>query len=91
MDDTANWKEGKSYHKHTVKTFHRKKGPKDGTGWYARVSEHDKDDATFEEFWSKLGEDKANNEMQCVFKSLSQPTHPSFVLYTALEIDRGLA
>ena len=71
MDDTTNWTEGKSYHKHTVKTFHRKKGPKDGTGWYARVSEHDKDDATFEEFWNKLGEDKANNEMQCVMSNFS--------------------
>ena len=67
MDETASWKQGKSYHHHLVKTFHRKKGPKDGTAWYARVSEHDKEDATFEEFWNKLGLNKAENEMQYVF------------------------
>ncbi|KAI1794613.1 hypothetical protein LXA43DRAFT_114317 [Ganoderma leucocontextum] len=66
LDEAESWKQGKSYHHHTVKTFHRKKGPKDGAAWYARVSEHDKEDATFEEFWSKLGENKAENEMQYV-------------------------
>ncbi|KAH9945886.1 uncharacterized protein BXZ73DRAFT_37246 [Epithele typhae] len=66
IDSTATWKQGKSYQKNTVKTFHRPKGPKDGTAWYARVSEHSKEDATFDEFWSKLGQDKAENEMQFI-------------------------
>ncbi|TBU35710.1 hypothetical protein BD311DRAFT_11689 [Dichomitus squalens] len=66
LDDTANWKHGKSFHKNTVKTLSRKKGPKDGAAWHARVSEHDKDEVTFEEFWDKLGKDKANNEMQYI-------------------------
>ncbi|KAI0707618.1 hypothetical protein C8Q76DRAFT_628199 [Earliella scabrosa] len=66
LDNTASWKQGKTYQKNTVKTFHRSKGPKDGAGWYARVSEHTKEDATFEEFWSKLGVDKAENEMQFI-------------------------
>ncbi|TBU49134.1 hypothetical protein BD309DRAFT_852382, partial [Dichomitus squalens] len=66
LNDTANWKHGKSFHKNTVKTLSRKKGPKDGAAWHARVSEHDKDEVTFEEFWDKLGKDKANNEMQYI-------------------------
>ena len=66
LDSTATWKQGKTYQKNTVKTFHRSKGPKDGAAWYCRVSEHTKDDATFDEFWSKLGVDKAENEMQYV-------------------------
>ena len=71
MEETASWKQGKSYHHNLVKTSHRKKGPKDGAAWYARVSEHDKEDATFEEFWNKLGEDKAENEMQYVVVKFS--------------------
>ena len=58
------WKQGKTYQHNKVKTFSRSKGPKDGAGWYCRVSEHTKEDATFDEFWSKLGENKAENEMQ---------------------------
>ena len=71
LDTTANWKQGKAYHKNTVKTFYRSKGPKDGAAWHCRVSEHSKEDATFEEFWNKLGENKAENEMQCVLSGLS--------------------
>ncbi|RPD66414.1 hypothetical protein L226DRAFT_542957 [Lentinus tigrinus ALCF2SS1-7] len=66
LDSTATWKQGKTYQKNTVKTFHRSKGPKDGAAWYARVSEHTKEDATFDEFWSKLGVNKAENELQFI-------------------------
>ena len=66
LDSTTAWKQGKTYQKNTVKTFSRSKGPKDGTAWYCRVSEHTKDEATFDEFWGKLGLNKAENEMQCV-------------------------
>ncbi|CDO73542.1 hypothetical protein BN946_scf185014.g12 [Trametes cinnabarina] len=66
LESTTSWKQGKAYQHGKVKTFSRAKGPKDGAGWYARVSEHSKDDATFEEFWSKLGENKAENEMQYI-------------------------
>ncbi|KAI0372923.1 hypothetical protein BV20DRAFT_963358 [Pilatotrama ljubarskyi] len=64
LEGTSSWKQGKSYQHNKVKTYSRAKGPKDGAGWYARVSEHPKEDATFDEFWSKLGENKAENEMQ---------------------------
>ncbi|KZT71301.1 hypothetical protein DAEQUDRAFT_124314 [Daedalea quercina L-15889] len=65
LDSTNSWKHGKTYHK-VVKTSSRPKGPQDGAPWHCRVSEHTPEDATFDEFWSKLGEDKANNEMQYV-------------------------
>ncbi len=52
-----------------MKTFSRPKGSKDGAGWHLRVSEHTKEDATFDEFWSKLGLNKAENEMQYVVNS----------------------
>lgn len=66
LDSTTSWKQGKSYQKNTVKTSSRSKGAKDGASWYCRVSSHAKEEATFEEFWSKLGQDKAENEMQYV-------------------------
>ncbi|OJT09113.1 hypothetical protein TRAPUB_14440 [Trametes pubescens] len=64
LESTSSWKQGKVYQHNTVKTSSRSKGPKDGAGWYCRVSEHAKEDATFEQFWSKLGQNKAENEMQ---------------------------
>ncbi|KAH9901552.1 hypothetical protein C8Q73DRAFT_249431 [Cubamyces lactineus] len=66
LESTMSWKQGKAYQHNKVKTFSRSKGPRDGAGWYCRVSEHTKEDATFEEFWSKLGENKAENEMQFI-------------------------
>ena len=70
LESTATWKKGKSYQKNTVRTCSRPKGPKDGTAWYCRVSEHGPEDATFDEFWAKLGQDKAENEMQYVVVSV---------------------
>ncbi|TFK55064.1 hypothetical protein OE88DRAFT_1732340 [Heliocybe sulcata] len=66
LESTKSWKQGKSYFNNTVKTFSRPKGPHDGAGWYCRVSEHTADDATFDEFWSKLGNDKPENEMKFI-------------------------
>ncbi|OAX36596.1 hypothetical protein K503DRAFT_784230 [Rhizopogon vinicolor AM-OR11-026] len=34
----------------------------DGAAWHGRISKHIKEDATFDEFWSKLGVNKAENE-----------------------------
>ncbi|EPS93319.1 hypothetical protein FOMPIDRAFT_1136399 [Fomitopsis schrenkii] len=65
LESTKSWKQGKTFNK-VVKTSSRPKGPQDGAPWHSRVSEHAPEDATFDEFWSKLGEDKANNEMQYV-------------------------
>ncbi len=66
IETTTSWKEGKSYSKHTVRTFSRPKLQGDGAAWHCRVSEHGSEDATFDEFWSKLGVNKAENEKQCV-------------------------
>ncbi|KAH9843203.1 uncharacterized protein C8Q71DRAFT_698534 [Rhodofomes roseus] len=66
LESTKSWKHGKAFHKGLVKTCSRPKGPRDGAPWHCRISEHAPEDATFDEFWSKLGEDKANNEMQYV-------------------------
>ncbi|KAI0647321.1 hypothetical protein C8Q79DRAFT_620280 [Trametes meyenii] len=66
LETTPSWKQGKAYQHNTVKTFHRAKGPKDGTAWFGRVSEHTKEDATFDEFWSRLGENKAENEKEYI-------------------------
>jgi len=66
LESTKKWKEGKSYFKSIVKTFSQHKGPNDGAGWYCRVSEHTAEDATFDEFWSKLGVNKAENEMKFI-------------------------
>jgi len=65
LQTTDSWKKGKLYHK-TVQTYSRAKGPNDGAPWHARVSVHAKEDATFDEFWSKLGQNKAENEKEFI-------------------------
>ncbi|KAH9948969.1 hypothetical protein B0H21DRAFT_730952 [Amylocystis lapponica] len=88
LDSTTSWKQGKSFQKNTVKTLSRHKGPEDGAPWHCRVSEHTAQDATFDEFWSKLGVDKAENEKQYIpnikkvtlVKQLS-PTQSVWTLY----------
>jgi hypothetical protein len=64
LEERKSWKQGKSYHKNSVKTFSRPKGPRDGAAWHSRVSEHTSEEATFDEFWSKLGINKAINEKE---------------------------
>ncbi|KAJ7343318.1 hypothetical protein DFH08DRAFT_872354 [Mycena albidolilacea] len=65
LESTSSWKEGKTFHKQ-VKTLHRAKGSEDGAAWHARVSIHKPAEATFTQMWSKLGEDKALNEMKFI-------------------------
>ncbi|EIN07161.1 hypothetical protein PUNSTDRAFT_104692 [Punctularia strigosozonata HHB-11173 SS5] len=62
LDSTGSWKPGKSFYHGTVKTISRPKEAGDGAPWHGRISEHTREDATFDEFWSKLGVDKAENE-----------------------------
>jgi len=69
LESTSSWKEGKSFNKKTTRTFSRPRSEDKEhreAGWYCRVSQHTSDDATFDQFWSKLGENKAVNEMQFV-------------------------
>lgn len=63
---TDSWRKGKTFAKGKVLTLHRPPGYGDESSWYCRVSRHDKEDATFDEFWSKLGVNKAENEKQFV-------------------------
>lgn len=79
LESTNSWKEGKSFHKKTVKTFSRPKGPGDGAGWHCRLSEHHTDDATFDEFWGKLGVDHAENEKQCVVLHFTEAVRISLI------------
>ena len=69
LDSTSSWKKGKSFQKKTVQTCSRPKGPQDGAPWHCRRSEHTAADATYDEFWSKLGVNKAENEKECVVRS----------------------
>ncbi|KAG6871449.1 hypothetical protein C0995_004428, partial [Termitomyces sp. Mi166 len=62
---TPTWKQGKTYHIN-VKTCHRPKGPADGAPWHCRISEHPPTEATFDQLWDKLGEDKALNEKEFI-------------------------
>ncbi|CCM04719.1 uncharacterized protein FIBRA_06907 [Fibroporia radiculosa] len=88
LDSTPSWKQGKTYQKGIVKTCSRPKGPQDGAPWHCRLSEHTPEDATFDEFWSKLGVDKAQNEMQYIpdikkvtLVSQISPTQAVWTLY----------
>jgi len=64
LDASKGWKKGKAYQKNTVQTCSRPKGPGDGAPWYCRVSEHAAAEATFDEFWSKIGVNHAENEKE---------------------------
>ncbi|KAF7363586.1 DUF3074 domain-containing protein [Mycena sanguinolenta] len=65
LESSSSWKAGKTYHKQ-VKTYSHPKGPEDGAPWHSRVSIHKPEEATFSQMWSKLGEDKATNEMKFI-------------------------
>ncbi|KAI0797597.1 hypothetical protein C8Q75DRAFT_738930 [Abortiporus biennis] len=65
IESTKSWKQGKT-HEHVVKTFSDSKHRVDGVGWHCRLSEHTSEDATFEEFWSGLGVNKAENEKEFI-------------------------
>ncbi|KAJ7685350.1 hypothetical protein DFH06DRAFT_1313662 [Mycena polygramma] len=64
LESTSSWKEGKTHKQ--VKTYSRAKGPEDGAAWHARVSVHKPEEATFNQLWSKLGQDKALNEKEFI-------------------------
>ncbi|KIJ69332.1 hypothetical protein HYDPIDRAFT_80133, partial [Hydnomerulius pinastri MD-312] len=66
LASSVSWKKGKTFTKGNVLTLSAPKGPADGAPWHCRVSEHTKEDATFDEFWSKLGVNKAENEKEYV-------------------------
>ncbi|KNZ73774.1 hypothetical protein J132_09676 [Termitomyces sp. J132] len=65
IESTSTWKQGKTYHIN-VKTCHRPKSPADGAPWHCRISEHPPAEATFDQLWAKLGEDKALNEKEFI-------------------------
>jgi len=61
-----NWKQGKVYKK-VVKTSTYSPNPKGGnvgTKWACRFSEHAREEGTFDDFWNRLGMNKAENEMR---------------------------
>lgn len=87
LETTDKWTQGKTFHK-TVKTCSRTKFKGETANWHCRISEHGPEDGTFEEFWSRLAGDKAENEVNYVdvvekailVKQLS-PTQTIWVMY----------
>ena len=65
LETTVNWKQGKTFYK-VVKTYSRSKFRGEVANWHCRVSEHGPEEATFDEFWEKLGVNKGENEVKCV-------------------------
>ncbi|KAI9466168.1 hypothetical protein BJY52DRAFT_329974 [Lactarius psammicola] len=66
LEASKGWKKGKVYQKNTVRTYARPKGPGDGASWHCRVSEHTEAEATFDEFWSKIGINHSENETEYI-------------------------
>ncbi|KAH9043278.1 hypothetical protein EDB85DRAFT_1914411 [Lactarius pseudohatsudake] len=66
LEASKGWKKGKAYQKNTVRTCSNPKGPGDGASWHCRVSEHTAAEATFDEFWSKIGINHSENEKEYV-------------------------
>ncbi|KIP12281.1 hypothetical protein PHLGIDRAFT_98205 [Phlebiopsis gigantea 11061_1 CR5-6] len=65
LDTTDSWNQGKTYH-NIVKTSSRAKFSGETANWHCRVSEHSPDEATFDDFWSRLAVNKGQNEMKYV-------------------------
>ncbi|KAF8891308.1 hypothetical protein BD779DRAFT_196192 [Infundibulicybe gibba] len=65
LENSAAWKQGKTFHK-TVRTFHHAREAGDGAAWHARVSEHPEGEVSFDRMWDKLGRDKPENEKQFI-------------------------
>jgi hypothetical protein len=63
LEASKGWK-GKANQKKTVRTYSAPKGAGDGAPWHCRVSEHTAAEATFDEFWSKIGVNHAENEKE---------------------------
>lgn len=60
-----NWKLGKTFQKVVKTSTHSLGVTKDGKAkWACRFSEHTSEEGSFDEFWSGLGTNKAENEMQ---------------------------
>ncbi|KAG5341499.1 hypothetical protein C0989_010072 [Termitomyces sp. Mn162] len=79
IESTSTWKQGKTYHIN-VKTCHRPKSPADGAPWHCRISEHPPAEATFDQLWAKLGEDKALNEKESESHTTC-PWHANLLTY----------
>jgi hypothetical protein len=52
---TTSWKRGKIYGKHAVQTSWRGADGPNEFSWHCRVSEHSREEATFDVMWDKLG------------------------------------
>ncbi|KIJ35814.1 hypothetical protein M422DRAFT_98079, partial [Sphaerobolus stellatus SS14] len=70
LSDVENWKQGKTFHgvmkgePYNVTISSKARASGDEAGWHVRRSEHT--DGTFDEFWEKLGHNKATNEKEFV-------------------------
>ncbi|KAH8106798.1 hypothetical protein BXZ70DRAFT_1003701 [Cristinia sonorae] len=88
IESTNSWKQGKTFVHGSVHTLYQPKGTFEPAGWHCRLSEHTPEEATFDDFWTKLGENKAENEKNYVpdikkvtlIKELS-PTQSIWSLY----------
>ncbi|KAF9265577.1 hypothetical protein L218DRAFT_1020417 [Marasmius fiardii PR-910] len=73
IESTSSWKPGKTYHG-VVKTYTGPKKSQDGVPWHCRVSEHTPKEGTFDQFWEKLGNNKAVNEKEYI-PDIQKVTH----------------
>lgn len=68
LDASMLWKKGKTFGE--VETFsYRAREGQEFVTWHCRVSEHRKEDITFEQLWGKLGKNKVVNEQRWVKNS----------------------
>ena len=62
IEATSNWKHTKNYCKGAVRGYSASKQADDEEPWFCRVSEHAKEEITFDEFWFGLGTNKPEHE-----------------------------
>ncbi|KAG6327390.1 hypothetical protein ID866_11699, partial [Astraeus odoratus] len=64
LASTESWEKGKPLANGKVLPLYRRAGSGDPAPWHCRVSQHPKEDITFDEFWSKIGLNKPVNEKE---------------------------
>lgn len=66
IEASQSWKQGKAYCKGLVRGISAPKGSDDEEPWFGRVSVHEPDSVSFDEFWFGLGTNKPEHEAKFV-------------------------
>ncbi|KAF8881616.1 hypothetical protein BD779DRAFT_1445399, partial [Infundibulicybe gibba] len=77
LESSLSWKQGRTFNR--VKTYyHKPAGPGRPNTWFCRVSEHQREEVSFEQLWEKLGKDKVLKEKEYI-PEVKKVTHIKYI------------